>query len=368
MNLDLGSLEDFDCKSDPSRIGTRWTKWKRSFEYYLEAKGVEKDKQKKSLLLNCAGRDVQDIFSTLTDPGPVGEGDTEYKKATRTLDAYFKPQVNTPFQRHVFRQAKQEKDETVDQYLTRLCQLAENCVFGETKDEQIRDQFIDKCRSHNLRKKLLRSGATLTLKTTQEIARAMEDAEKHAKSIENDFKDAAESVNSVGTQKKLSTGKPAKCYRCGKEGHFGKDSVCKARLVSCRKCKKVGHFAVVCNTKGGEKNSKKDSKYSGKRGDVNQVSSDQENAFNINSLGHQDPTLNLGGVDLPDVLVDSRSTSNVVDRKTREELKAKGIKCKPWKYDKKLFTYGSDKPLSTLGEFQSKLIYRNNFCSTYVLL
>ena len=67
MNLDLGSLKDFDCKSEPSSIGTRWIKWKRSFEFYLEieAKGVEKDKQKKALLLHCAGSDIQDILAPL---------------------------------------------------------------------------------------------------------------------------------------------------------------------------------------------------------------------------------------------------------------------------------------------------------------
>ena len=61
MNLELGSLQSFDCKSEPSRLGTRWIKWKRLFVYYLEAKGIEKDKKKKALLLHCAGSDVQDI-------------------------------------------------------------------------------------------------------------------------------------------------------------------------------------------------------------------------------------------------------------------------------------------------------------------
>ena len=71
---------------------------------------------------------------------------------------------------------------------------------------------------------LLQSGATLTLKRAQEISRAMEAAENQAKSIENDFKDTAERVNSVATRKKLLIGKPSKCYRCGKEGHFGKEA------------------------------------------------------------------------------------------------------------------------------------------------
>ena len=105
--------------------------------YYLEANRIAKDKQKKALLLYCAGNDVQDIFSTLTDPGPVGEQDTEYQKAVRRLGGYFKQQVNTSFERHVLRQAKQETDETVDQYLTRLSQLAENCAFGDVKKMQV---------------------------------------------------------------------------------------------------------------------------------------------------------------------------------------------------------------------------------------
>ena len=48
-----------------------------------------------------------------------------------------------------FRQAKQEESETADQFVLRLFQLSENCEFGEAKEEHIRDQLIDKCRSHN---------------------------------------------------------------------------------------------------------------------------------------------------------------------------------------------------------------------------
>ena len=39
-----------------------------------------------------------------------------------------------------------------------------------------------------------------------------------------------------------------KCYGCGKEGHFAKDSVCPARGQVCKKCKKRGHFAVCCKS------------------------------------------------------------------------------------------------------------------------
>ena len=100
--------------------------------------------------------EVQEIFETLTDPGvPEGEEDNVYNAALRTLDAYFTPQVNVPYERHIFRQMKQEENEMVDQFVVRLSNQAANCEFGVTKNEQIRDQIIDKCKSTELRRKLL---------------------------------------------------------------------------------------------------------------------------------------------------------------------------------------------------------------------
>jgi len=63
-------------------------------------------------------------------------------------------------------------------------------------EEQIRDQVI-KCLSHELRGKLLQKGQALTLQRLREIARAMEESEKQARSIE-EASDASNEVNSVG--------------------------------------------------------------------------------------------------------------------------------------------------------------------------
>ena len=47
--------------------------------------------------------------------------------------------------------------ETVEQFVTRLRQKAQSCEFGDAAavDEQICDQVISKCLSHNIRRKLL---------------------------------------------------------------------------------------------------------------------------------------------------------------------------------------------------------------------
>ena len=138
VNIEFGNISSFDCKGNPTSVGPRWRRWKRSFEFLIEAKGITNDSQKKALLLHCAGQDVQDVFDTLTDPGPVPERDSEYAKAMRSLDAHFSHQVNIPFERHQFRQAKQEESETADQFVLRLFQLSENCEFGEAKEEHPR--------------------------------------------------------------------------------------------------------------------------------------------------------------------------------------------------------------------------------------
>ena len=342
VNIEFGNISPFDCKGNPTSVGPRWRRWKRSFEFFLEAKGVKKDSQRKALLLQCAGQDVQDIFDTLTDPGPVPEHDSEYAKAMRSLDAHFAHQVNIPFERHQFRQAKQEESETADQFVLRLFQLSENCEFGGAKEEHIRDQLIDKCRSHNLRKKLLEASGKLTLQKAREIARSTEAAESHARLIENDSK--GDSVHALeDKQADYGTRKRGNCYRCGLEGHFARDPECKARSVTCQKYKKTGHLTKFCRTKGEDKT---------KKGNVRHVTEDDDFVFTV-QLGARDiptVTIELGGVQLEGVLVDSGSTCNVIDRETWDVLKKKKIKCKSWKSNKKLYSYGSEEPLNTAGE------------------
>ena len=99
--------------------------------------------------LHCAGIEVQEIFDTLTDLGvPEGEDDDVSKAALQTLDAYFTPQVNVPYERHIFCQMKQQEHE--NQFVVRLSNQAVNCEFGAMKNEQICDQIIDKCKSTEL--------------------------------------------------------------------------------------------------------------------------------------------------------------------------------------------------------------------------
>ena len=163
-SVEFGGILPFDCKGAITSVAPRWKKRKKSLEYL--AKGITHSARKKGLLLHCACTEVQELFETLQDPrsqADAGEDNAdEYQKALRTLDSHFTAQLNEPYERHVFRNLKQEEGETVDQFITRLRRQAENCNW-DNADEPIRDQVIDKRRSADLRRKLLLKGTHLTL-------------------------------------------------------------------------------------------------------------------------------------------------------------------------------------------------------------
>ena len=73
--------------------------------------------------------------------------------------------------------------------------------------------------------------------------------------------------------------------------------------------------------------------------------------------------IELGGVKLKEVLVDSGSTCNVIDRGTWEMLKSNHIKCNSRRSSRKLYSYGSAEPLTTAGEFETELSYKDKRCT-----
>ena len=60
-----------------------------------------------------------------------GENETVYDVTLKQLHGHFAPQVNSAYERHLFRAMKQLSDETIDQFITRLRQKADFCEFGD---------------------------------------------------------------------------------------------------------------------------------------------------------------------------------------------------------------------------------------------
>lgn len=107
---------------------------------FLTAKGVTNDKQKVALLLHTGGLKLQELYFTLVNE----DEEKEFEDCVKTLDEYFVPKVNLPFERHQFRQMGQTSGEKVDHFVSRLRQKATTCEFEKVEDAT-RCQLIEKC-------------------------------------------------------------------------------------------------------------------------------------------------------------------------------------------------------------------------------
>jgi len=266
------------------------------------------------------------------------------------LNKYFKPQANVSYERLCFRETSQLDNKTVEQFVTRLRQKAKTCEFEDANavEEQICHQVINKCLSHELRQKLLQKGQALTLQGLREIARAMEESEKQARSIEG-ASDASNEVNSVGGKvdhKEDSNTRNVKCFCCGNVGYKANDHRYSARGKQCRKCNGTGHFEAVCKTKR-KQNSGQGREAGGMRREGNrrrsgghhqirqvevedQQSDGCEYAFCISddSNASSDGKIPVKiGVSPVTMIIDSRASCNVIGCNVWEYLKANKVKC-----------------------------------------
>ena len=176
----------------------------------------------------------------------------------------------------------------------------------------------------------------------QDVARVHESVKLQMQSLETSCKD--DQVNAVQpldpkhrknkkrrkkkTEKKdVKPGEHQKCYRCNETGHFARS--CPALNKTCSKCGLTGHLAVCCKTKNPKHppNGRPNPNGAYQLGE----GSDQRDgyAFAVNDGNKTNGIIHLqvGGVELKDVLIDSRASCNIVDKATSESLKQKGVKC-----------------------------------------
>lgn len=153
-----------------------WRRFQEDFTIYLASREKEgkPDAVRIALMLNCAGRELVDIFNTLKFDAE--EDKKKYKKVVEKLNEYFEPTVYVTYERYMFFTRAQNSDESIDKYVTDLKIKARNCKFGDLHDEMIRDRIICVTNSEHLRARLLRQGDTFIDKVLG-ICRAHEASE-----------------------------------------------------------------------------------------------------------------------------------------------------------------------------------------------
>ena len=198
------------------------------------------------------GPQAEGIYSQLVMSADEAKN---FEKVMEKLDSYFQPQRNVIYERARLNNRVQKPGEAIEQFISDVYALAENCGYaGATKEEQIRDKIVSGILNKDLSREL-QMKPDLTLAQAVEMVRhsAMVHEQMNLLSLNANLEEirAQKPRNPPRKYHKRpqpqTTHQPKKdsmCMRCGKS--HSRQWVCPAAKATCNFCHKIGHYVKVC--------------------------------------------------------------------------------------------------------------------------
>ena len=116
-----------------------WEPFTERLELQFSVKKVTTDELKRAHLLTHCDEDTYKLFKSLCAPAKPAE--KNYEDLVTLLSGHLKPKPSEVMERCTFNRAKQEPNEKVADFATRLRRLAINCSFTDLNNA-LRDQFV----------------------------------------------------------------------------------------------------------------------------------------------------------------------------------------------------------------------------------
>ena len=107
-----------------------------------------------------------------------------YATVIAKFDAFFQVRKNVIFERTRFNRRYQEEGESAEQFITSLYSLANNCAYGDLKDDLIRDHIVVRFRGKAL-SECLQLDPELTLEKAKKIVRQREAVKEQQQTLQN---------------------------------------------------------------------------------------------------------------------------------------------------------------------------------------
>jgi hypothetical protein len=233
-----------------------WDTYKSRFNRYCIVAGVTNSQQQVNSLLYAMGPRAETIFTSFN----LSEADAEdIVKVREKFDGFFNGRKNIIYERAKFNMRVQSPGESMEDFITDLCKLADSCEYRDFREQLIRDRIVVGVADRRLSERLqLLDG--LDYKKAVEIARSYETVQKQNQMLRSEVAGAGTVVNRVQGKTKARKRKnfftPWKCFGCGNEKMHKKEE-CPARNSKCNKCAKEGHWAKVCKSKRTDGSSEK---------------------------------------------------------------------------------------------------------------
>lgn len=110
---------------------------------------------------------------------PAKSGEKTFAQLVTLLKNHFNPKPSEIVQRFKFDPRMRRPTESVAEYVAELRKLAQDCNYGETLPQMLRDRLVCGINDDRIQRRLL-SEINLTFESALSLAQAMESANKNA--------------------------------------------------------------------------------------------------------------------------------------------------------------------------------------------
>ncbi|XP_061705661.1 uncharacterized protein LOC133516658 [Cydia pomonella] len=259
--MTIGKIGEFCAASG------NWSLYVERLEMYFKVNTIAEDLWLPTLIA-VMGEETYDLLSNLVSPKKPAE--MSYEQVTEVLRKHLQPKRSFMAERYRFRQRRQNKDESITQYIAELKKLAKHCDFASGLEENLRDQLVCGLKSDVIRQRLFAEDG-LKYERAVRLACALEGAERDAAAVDqagpSEARGRAEGTGEVhslvaraahaqqGRRRGASAAtarRPsgaALCNVCGASEHASNE--CRFKNFVCRLCGNKGHLKRACPERAG---------------------------------------------------------------------------------------------------------------------
>ena len=162
-------------KIDEYKETEDWGNYVERLNHYFEANDIKDKGKQRAIFLASVGAQTYKLMRNLVMPELPS--DKTYDELVKRMQEHYKPKPSVIVQRFKFNTRTQQGGESISTYLAELRNLSEDCEFGVSLDEMLRDRLVCGTNNERIQKRLL-AESKLSLKKATDIALAMETAEK----------------------------------------------------------------------------------------------------------------------------------------------------------------------------------------------
>ncbi|KAL4720153.1 hypothetical protein ACJJTC_015080 [Scirpophaga incertulas] len=276
---------ELSLEGGPAMRSESWRKWRKLFEVFLKASGVSKEAKdvQASLLVNLIGPAGYEVYTTFTYE--KGESEDDIECLMRKFEEHFNTKPNITVRRFKFFSRNQDENESIDEYVTALRMLSQQCEFSDLQESLIRDKIVCGIVNNKVRDRLLRT-EELTLSKTIQICQVAElskeeglcidgssdSAQVNAMSASGSYRERGHfrtggrwrrgggaggrgsrgvrggGGGAMGLRPRSEAAGRDVCASCGSARCAAGDK-CPARYAMCFMCDQMGHYSRVCERK-----------------------------------------------------------------------------------------------------------------------